>query len=675
MYKLFKVLLFFSLIVFSVAYGTKNIFAQSCPSSVNVDKYMCQGYPDEFGNCPDPVYAGGQLLAGCSWNGFSCTTVGGICSSNDSCIPLNGNCVCTNSPVDCNNPGGGGGSTCSDPDWTAPQITSIDWSTGTGGKMKATIQFSDGRANNVSIGASSNWVSATGFCNPALGFTDGCVIYTGLGGNGTNVSSPLVVNGFTKGTVYYFGIFGTGPAGCSGQGNDKTDISSCEMTPDNLSFNIGGPSQTLTSEVVSTYVWGTNPADVKVTFSSSNTNVAGVNPASETNSYRYQTSVSPVGVGSARLRSSTYLDDVLKCNAYFSTVTVATTTPSCTLVLTPQTRTVTEGAGPITYTAAVTPQNGTIESVSFTSSNPNAATVTAIPDTISPYTKAATIASNVNSTQVTTIQATAKIAGQNIFCDDDTPSTLTVLDSPPVDDVPWWQVVDGDVTAIQGLVSDVPTSNVFIDDGDGGYPGVPVYGTSLNVGDGSTSSTNWNADTTTIQPRTFDYLYFENLIPDDVTLNDISKLSAGGATQSYGYEWYKVTGNLAIDDLLNLTSRKVILFVSGDLNINNEIFVTNGVGFFGTFVGGSIYVYGGITRAANPSIEGIYLTDEDFSTGAGTSKLWVRGSIVALGGFNLQRNLANDATPSEIFEFAPDQILLFPKELSFKRTKWTEVSP
>ena len=343
------------------------------------------------------------------------------------------------------------------------------------------------------------------------------------------------------------------------------------MTPDNLSFNIGGPSQTLTSEVVSTYVWGTNPADVKVTFSSSNTNVAGVNPASETNSYRYQTSVSPVGVGSARLRSSTYLDDVLKCNAYFS--------------------------------------------------------------------------------------------------------TLTVLDSPPVDDVPWWQVVDGDVTATQGLVSDVPTSNVFIDDGDGGYPGVPVYGTSLNVGDGSTSSTNWNADTTTIQPRTFDYLYFENLIPDDVTLNDISKLSAGGATQSYGYEWYKVTGNLAIDDLLNLTSRKVILFVSGDLNINNEIFVTNGVGFFGTFVGGSIYVNGGITRAANPSIEGIYLTDEDFSTGAGTSKLWVRGSIVALGGFNLQRNLANDATPSEIFEFAPDQILLFPKELSFKRTKWTEVSP
>ncbi|KKP57349.1 MAG: hypothetical protein UR48_C0019G0017, partial [Microgenomates group bacterium GW2011_GWD1_33_9] len=31
--------------------------------------------------------------------------------------------------------------------------------------------------------------------------------------------------------------------------------------------------------------------------------------------------------------------------------------------------------------------------------------------------------------------------------------------------------------------------------------------------------------------------------------------------------------------------------------------------------------------------------------------------------------------PSEIFEFAPDQILLFPPNLMFKRTKWTEVAP
>ena len=94
--------------------------------------------------------------------------------------------------------GGGGGSTCSNSDWTAPQFIAIHWSTGTGGKMKATISFTSGGANTVSIGASSNWVSATAYCNPAFGALDGCIIFTGLGGNGTNVSSPLVVDGFTK---------------------------------------------------------------------------------------------------------------------------------------------------------------------------------------------------------------------------------------------------------------------------------------------------------------------------------------------------------------------------------------------------------------------------------------------------------------------------------------------
>ena len=610
---------------------------------------------------------------------YPCLQKSGICEGyveTNYCSYVNGKCTLSDTSwvtIPCS--AGGGGSTCSDPDWSAPQFTSIDWSSGTGGKMKAFIQFTDGGANTVNIAASSNKLSVATYCDPKYGSTaaNGCVIYTGLGGNGTNVTSPLVIDGFTKGTVYYFGIYGIGPTGCYGQGVGKTTISSCEITPDNFSFNIGGPSQTATSEVVSTYVWGTVPTEVKTTFSSSKTGVATVNPASETNSYRYQTSVSPVGAGSAELRSNVYLDNVLSCTAFPSAVTVINPTPSCTLSLTPATKTVTEGASAETFTATVIPVNGSIESVRFTSSNLNAATVTS-PDTISPtYTTTATIATNVNSDQTTTIRAYAKVGGVVDLCNDS--STLTVLNSLPVNDIPWWQVVDGDVTAAQNLVSDVPTSNVFIDDGDGGYPGVPVYGTSLDVGDGSTSSTNWNADTTIVQPRTFDYSYFEGLIPDDVTLNDISKLLAGGATQSYGYEWYKVTGNVSIDSLLNLNTRKVILFVSGDLNINNEIFVANGIGFFGAFVGGSINVDGGITRVGNPSIEGIYLTDKDFSTVVGTSKLWVRGSIVALGGFNLQRNLANDATPSEIFEFAPDQVLLFPQALMFKRTKWAEVAP
>lgn len=31
--------------------------------------------------------------------------------------------------------------------------------------------------------------------------------------------------------------------------------------------------------------------------------------------------------------------------------------------------------------------------------------------------------------------------------------------------------------------------------------------------------------------------------------------------------------------------------------------------------------------------------------------------------------------PAELFEFAPDQILLYPDKLGFRRTRWSEVAP
>ena len=147
-----------------------------------------------------------------------------------------------------------------------------------------------------------------------------------------------------------------------------------------------------------------------------------------------------------------------------------------------------------------------------------------------------------------------------------------------------------------------------------------------------------------------------------------------GAEISYGYEWYKVDGIYETPTSIDFDNRKVILFVSGDFNIKNEINVTDGLGFFGAFVGGNINVDGGITSGITPSIEGIYLTDQSFSTGVGL-KLWVRGSIASLGGITLERDLADDATAAETFEFAPDQILLFPEALSYKSTKWSEVAP
>jgi len=557
--KLFSIILILSTILTTKIVLPDNTLSQSCPHGITIDTYRCQDPNEITKTCGSPVYAGYDVQLLCGWSGGSCVSISGWCSNNDSCIynenAIGGYCTCTSSPVDCNNPGGGGGGGgC---DTTVPSVQSIEW-----GADTVTINFYGGvggTRNDIAFGSNK-----TNVATKCLVSGVGCTTMT-------NVSSPLIVAGdsFSDGTVYYFKVWNIDGA-CTKTSEVKQDISSCEISPNIINLNMEDPAQTLTSEVVSTFVFASSPTEVKVTFSSDDMGVASVDPSSETNSYVYQTGVSPVGVGSTSLRSNTYLDNVLSCTATSSTV-------------------------------------------------------------------------NVND------------AGG----------------------ISWWQVIDGDITTNEDLSSDVPVANVFIDDGAGGYPGVPVYETSLSVVPGTTSSTNWNVNTATIQPRIFNYSYFENLIPDDVIINDIGSLLTGGVTSSDGYEWYKVTGNLSIDSLLNLASRKIILFVSEELNINNEIWVTDGIGFFGAFVGGNINVSGEVTGVNNPSLEGIYLTNGIFSTGIGTGNLFIRGSVstTAGGGINLQRVPPENSNPSEVFEFAPDQILLFPKSLMFKRTKWAEVSP
>lgn len=241
---------------------------------------------------------------------------------------------------------------------------------------------------------------------------------------------------------------------------------------------------------------------------------------------------------------------------------------------------------------------------------------------------------------------------------------------------PWWQVKDGDVTTNGDLSSEVPGTQLFDIVGLGGFPGVPVFGGTFNLSGtpARISTTSWNADTTTTQSRIFNYSYFENLIPEDVSFNGVSELVSGGTQYSDGYEWFKATGDVSTTGDINIGNRKVILFVEGgNLNINGKVNLTDGVGFLGAFVEGSINIDSAVL--GTPSIEGVYLSNGMFSSGAGTSQLHVRGSIASFGGVNLERDLTNNSAPAELFEFAPDQMLLFPEKLVFRRTKWTEVAP
>ena len=96
---------------------------------------------------------------------------------------------------------------------------------------------------------------------------------------------------------------------------------------------------------------------------------------------------------------------------------------------------------------------------------------------------------------------------------------------------------------------------------------------------------------------------------------------------------------------------------------------------------GNIYISPSL-GGATPVLEGIYLAEGVIYTGTNgadlDSQLVIRGSLAGLSGISLQRDLADDSTtPAELFEYAPDQmmILLNTPALSSKKMSWKEVAP
>jgi len=202
---------------------------------------------------------------------------------------------------------------------------------------------------------------------------------------------------------------------------------------------------------------------------------------------------------------------------------------------------------------------------------------------------------------------------------------------------PWWQAKDSGILSVGNITSTIPSNCIgscipsLILDGDGGYPGIPVYAGTLSTGSGDTSSTAWEANTTVVFDKTYNYDYFSRQIPGTTVINEIatptiagSQLTTGGTASPDGYYWYHFNG-AAYGDLTissNMTiggSRKIILFVEGaNLNLTGDISIsTNGSGFFAAFVGkntsgggGDITIDPGVgSPSANPDLEGLFLAD------------------------------------------------------------------
>ncbi len=274
-----------------------------------------------------------------------------------------------------------------------------------------------------------------------------------------------------------------------------------------------------------------------------------------------------------------------------------------------------------------------------------------------------------------------------------TPPPIT----PPPSSLAWWQGKDTDIIANDSIRSYVPSGLKLILNGDGGYPGVAVYGNgkslTLPIIGAGLSFTNWKAQTDT-NLSSYRFASFSKKTTSVVFNPCPSNLSsiAGSHTNAdpQGYVWYKCQGtdlNLATTGTANITDNKIVIMVEGgNVNIKTKINLTKGVGFFGVFTTGDI----NISKTVGGSgigiydLEGIYFADGTVNTASDnvaptvTTSLKFRGSVVGMGGVSLQRDLgsvANKISPAEFFEYAPDQLFLLPSAFSTKKTQWQEVAP
>ncbi len=365
-------------------------------------------------------------------------------------------------------------------------------------------------------------------------------------------------------------------------------------------------------------------------------------------------------------------------------------TPSCSISLSPSSASVREG-GRATFRASVVPTNGTVARVDFSAAS-SLASVAPLSDGTVPY----DVSARGISAGTTGVVASAVMAG-SVRCS--AASTLTVSEPGP-----WWRVKDADVAANGSLVSLIPfgcalpaCDPTFGLDGGGGFPGIPSYVGTINVGtSGGVSSTGWAAESAPGSRRNYSYSRFARQIPSDVEFAEIESgsvegsLFESGGTLSRGAYWYRYDGSsgldLSISSNANLGSRKVVLLVANaDLYVGGKINLTDGEGFFAAIVGrdgdgnkGNVIVDPAVGGTADgvPELEGLFVADSEFGTGEGNSQLHVRGSVAGLSGILLQRDLDDDSqTPAEYFEYAPDLILNIPSSLRTSGYAWREVAP
>jgi hypothetical protein len=382
---------------------------------------------------------------------------------------------------------------------------------------------------------------------------------------------------------------------------------------------------------------------------------------------------------------------------------VPTTVASCSFTNVSSTKNIRVDT-PDYITVGISQNGGTVDEVTFTSDNGNVVSVCQSPlcnRGVTSYTDGSpsfqTGLTGFSPGQSANIRITGRMISEGITC---TPSNVKVT---VTDAGSWCQFKETDAVTNGSISCNIPNTctsaancdnNLILYDSNES-PGIATANGSINSGFGDVSTPippyGWEARTA-YSGITYSYDYFykktQGLAVNQLTFPRISSVSdLINNSSEEGYHWIRYQGGATLELLedINIGNNKVVLFVeNSDFVVKGNIKVNKGKGFFMVITTGNIIIdpeVGG-TQESTPvaDLEGIYFTNKQFKTGtvgdASDEPLHVRGAVVAFDKIVMERSLSdNSKTAAELFEFGPDQLLMFPPRLGEQSYDWKEVAP
>lgn len=449
-------------------------------------------------------------------------------------------------------------------------------------------------------------------------------------------------------------------------------LSSCELTPTPTTVAVGGTRVLTTNLVANTW---------NVSYTRAPTAYATV--TTPDNALPYRTTVTGVADGVVTVTGNVYADATPTTLACSDTATV---TVGCVTAAPVAPTLVAPSNGAILSTTDVTLDwNATTDWGTGCPSNSNTYRVY-LNESSPPTTQIASVGSGTTASNFT--GEFGKTYYWRVGAHNGSLETLSSIRSFTIQSGAaqnaWWQVEGAGVYAGSTgggttIASEVPAGNYLVIPGTVGSVAALMRSSgSVDTGAGGISTSAWNA-LTTYRGKRVDYNYLAAQMGVTYTqANDFASEALDKPVYDSAKDFYFIepsSGEAHLSSAWSVASgEKYVVFVNGDLRIDQNVTVANG-GFLLWVVSGDIIIDPTVSE-----VEGLMVASGRWvseSSGGVDSQLTVAGSVVGWGGIELNRDLvgAANGSPAERFVYRPDLLITMPDKVKTFVMQWAEVAP